>query len=249
MASRKEIDHYKRKIKEIAGRSTIIPGIHNYCDRWCERCVFVSRCNVGITEFEMEGPELDMKNKEFWEHLSLVFQATYEMIAEGAREMGIDLSESNVEYVKPVHHESSAEKIARSYGLRLLKWLERNEELFVQKAEVFKLTNEEQMVTFKDAIEVVQWYSLFISVKIHRATLKPIDFDDEETDRYDKNGSAKIALIAISRSLEAFSFLYNHLPEQEDEILGFLADLSKIQKLMNKAFANAMEFKRPGFDD
>jgi hypothetical protein len=247
--SREKLDNYKQKIKDIASRENIIPGIHNYCDRWCERCAFVSRCTVGISEFEIDGPELDMKNKEFWEHLSMVFQATYEMIAEGAKEMGIDLSESNIEYVHPVHHESSAEKTAKNYGLRLLKWLEKNEELFVQKAEVFQMTNEEQLVTFKDAIDVVQWYSLFISVKIHRATLEPYDFDDEETDRYDKNGSAKIALIAISRSLEAFSFLFNHLPEQEDEILEFLADLSRIQKLLNKTFPKAMEFKRPGFDD
>jgi hypothetical protein len=124
--------------------------------------------------------------------------------------------------------------------LRLLKWLEKNEELFVQKAEVFLLTNEEQLVSFKDAIDVVQRYSLFISVKIHRATLDPYDFDDEELDRYDKNGSAKIALIAISRSMEAFSFLYNYLPEREDEILEFLADLSRVQTMLKKAFPNAM---------
>jgi hypothetical protein len=109
MASRKEIDHYKRKIKEIASRSTIIPGIHNYCDRWCERCTFVSRCTVGISEFEIDGPERDMKNKEFWEHLSMVFQATYEMIAEGAKEMGIDISDSPVKIVEPVHHKTPAE--------------------------------------------------------------------------------------------------------------------------------------------
>lgn len=249
MTSRKELDQYKRKIKDIAGRSTIIPGIHNYCDRWCERCAFVSRCSVGISEFEMDGPELDMKNQAFWEHLSIVFQATYEMIAEGAQEMGIEPDANNIEYIKPVHHESCAEKIAKSYGLRLLKWLETNEDLFVKKAEVFKMKNEEQLVTFQDAMDVIHWYSLFIAVKIHRATLESYDFDDEETDRNDKNGSAKIALIAISRSLEAFAFLYNHLHELEDEVLGFLADLSKIQRLMKKHFPEAMNFKRPGFDE
>ena len=190
-----------------------------------------------------------MKNKEFWEHLSMIYQATFEMIAEGAQEMGIDLSQSNFDYVKPVHRESSAEKTAKNYGFCLLKWLKRNDELFSQKTEIIKMTNEAQVVTFQDAIDVIHWYSLFIAVKIHRATLKPHDFDDEETDRYDKNGSAKIAMIAISRSLEAFAFLYNHLPELEDEVLEFLADLSKIQRLMNHKFPDAMNFKRPGFDE
>jgi drug/metabolite transporter superfamily protein YnfA len=179
----------------------------------------------------------------------MVFQATWEMIAEGAQEMGIDLDESNFEYVKPVHHKTEAEKLAEKYGLRLIKWLEKNEALFKQKAETFLLINENQLVTFQDAIDVIRWYSLFIAVKIHRAHLTPYDFDDKETDRYDKNGSAKIALIGINRSLEAFSFLYNHMHEQEDEILGYLADLSHIQKFMLKAFPKAMEFKRPGFDD
>ena len=99
------------------------------------------------------------------------------------------------------------------------------------------------------AADVIGWYSLFITVKIHRATLESYDFDDEEPDRYDKNGLAKIALIAVSRSREAFAFIYNQLHIQEDEILKFLADLSRIQKLLNKAFLEAMNFKRPGFDD
>ena len=35
MESRKEI--YKRKLKELAGSDRFVPGIYNYCDRWCER--------------------------------------------------------------------------------------------------------------------------------------------------------------------------------------------------------------------
>jgi drug/metabolite transporter superfamily protein YnfA len=249
MASREEIENYKEKIKEIAGRENIIPGIHTYCDRWCERCAFVSRCTLGLSELEMDGPDLDMKNKEFWEHLSIVFQATWEMIAEGARELGLDLEADKTEYVKPVHHKSAAGKMAEKYGLRLLPWLRTNQALFEQKAEALLLTNEQQLVSFEDAIQVVRWYSLFIAVKIHRATLPSLDIDDEAADRYDRNGSAKIALIGVSRSLAAFSFLYNQMTEQEDEILGFLADLSRIQRQLKRAFPNAMNFKRPGFDD
>ena len=249
MTKRDKVEHFKKKIKEIAGRPDIIPGIHSYCDRWCEHCAFVSRCTVGISEFEMDGPERDLQNKEFWEHMSVIFQATYEMIAEDAREMGIDLSEISTEYEKPVHHATTAEKLAKEYGFRLLDWLKVNDELFNQKSENFALINDQQVVTFKDALDVVSWYSLFITVKIHRATLTPYSFDDEETDNHDKNGSAKIAMIAVSRSLEAFAFLYNHLPEMEDDILKFLADLSRIQRLLKKKFPKAMSFKRPGFDD
>jgi hypothetical protein len=249
MSKKEEIERYKKKIKEITSSKNIIPGIHNYCDRWCERCAYVSRCSVGIAEFETDGPEHDLHNKEFWEQLSMIFQATMEMITDKARELGIDLSEASTKYEKPEHHETEAEKLAKEYGFRLHNWLKSNRDLFAGKADNFALIGKQHMVSFSDAVDVVSWYSLFISVKIHRATLTPYSFDEEETDNYDKNGSAKIALIAVSRSLEAFSFLYNNFPEKEDDILRFLADLARIQKLLQKAFPDAMKFRRPGFDE
>ncbi|MCB0550950.1 MAG: hypothetical protein KDD19_25495 [Phaeodactylibacter sp.] len=30
-----------------------IPGIYNYCDRWCERCSFTSRCLLYAQEQEL----------------------------------------------------------------------------------------------------------------------------------------------------------------------------------------------------
>lgn len=249
MPDKDDIEKYKNKLKEIAGRDNIIPGIFNYCDRWCERCSFVSQCTLGISEFEMAGHERDMQNKEFWEHLSLVFQATSDMITEAATEFGIDISTATTEYAEPVHHTFEAEKLAKEYGMQLLNWLKANHEMLDQKATIISLINEKQLISFRDAVEVIRWYSLFISVKIHRATLASHAFDDEETDTNDRTGSAKIAMIAVSRSLEAFSFLYNHLPEQEDEILKFLSELSHINKLLLKIFPGAINFKRPGFDD
>jgi hypothetical protein len=31
-----------------------IPGVYNYCDRWCERCPFTGRCRVFADEAEHE---------------------------------------------------------------------------------------------------------------------------------------------------------------------------------------------------
>jgi hypothetical protein len=75
---------------------------------------------------------------------------------------------------------------------------------------------------------------------------------DEEEDEYDlmsdNLGSAKIAIIAINRSMDALSAMYSLMPEDEDEYLGFLSHLSKIKKLMLETFPDVMSFKRPGFD-
>ncbi len=87
----------------------------------------------------------------------------------------------------------------------------------------------------------------FIGVKTNRAT-STTKLDDE-TDIYDSHGSTKIALIAINRSIEALSFLYEQIKEKEDDILDFLVSLSRIKKQLEKQFPKAWEFIRPGFDD
>ncbi len=50
-----------------------ISGIHNYCDRWCERCAFTSRCEVYRTLEEKDALDLDKDNEKFWETLSQNF--------------------------------------------------------------------------------------------------------------------------------------------------------------------------------
>src|SRR5438128_7391496 len=50
----------------LAGDSEFISGIYNYCDRWCERCQFTSRCFLYATEqadSDLDDPEVrDIRN-------------------------------------------------------------------------------------------------------------------------------------------------------------------------------------------
>ncbi|HSO88229.1 MAG TPA: hypothetical protein VLQ91_16875, partial [Draconibacterium sp.] len=73
--------------------------------------------------------------------------------------------------------------------------------------------------------------------------------EDEYDLMSDNLGSAKIALIAIDRSVAALSAMYSAMPENEDDYLKFLSQLSQIKKMMLETFPGAMGFKRPGFDD
>lgn len=44
-----------------------IPGIYNYCDRWCERCQFTSRClshSIGEDQ-NKKLEEIDQENERF----------------------------------------------------------------------------------------------------------------------------------------------------------------------------------------
>src|SRR5258708_37804689 len=97
-SSRRQI--MRRNLTELAGNPDLISGIYNYCDRWCERCPFTSRCLVYATEKEDEdeSPESrDITNEAFWQKLGSIFQEAREMIASWAEEAGVDLTEIDLE--------------------------------------------------------------------------------------------------------------------------------------------------------
>ena len=74
----------------------------------------------------------------------------------------------------------------------------------------------------------------------------------EENSRHfirDSNGSAKVALIAVDRSLLAWQKLLQYLPHAEDEIISLLALLQKIRDIGEETFPMARKFKRKGLDD
>lgn len=83
----------KERIEELAKDPRFIPGVYNYCDRWCERCAFTSRCmTYALSEETFDSPaSRDIRNKAFWDKLSGIFEATRKMMAEKAKELGIDL--------------------------------------------------------------------------------------------------------------------------------------------------------------
>jgi hypothetical protein len=88
--NQEEID----RIFRLANGPHIIQGIHNYCDRWCERCPLNEYCSLYATENERDGAagNKNADNEEFWQQLSENFEMMKEMLHEGAEKWGIDLS-------------------------------------------------------------------------------------------------------------------------------------------------------------
>lgn len=69
-----------------------ISGIHNFCDRWCERCTFTARCRVAEMEAETTDEERDINNEAFWRRLAANFAEAKQMLQEVTEEHGIDLN-------------------------------------------------------------------------------------------------------------------------------------------------------------
>jgi hypothetical protein len=112
-----------------------------------------------------------------------------------------------------------------------------------------------------DACSVIRWYQLFIHVKLCRALSWTVrhpaeeEFIEEHEDEEgtattkDSDGSAKIAIIAIERSISAWSVVRQHLPEKSKRIMNLMALLARTRSLADQTFSRAREFHRPGFDD
>ena len=83
----------KEDLKRLAENPEFIQSIYNYCDRWCERCPFTSRClNFAMDSEEFGDQEAhDINNEAFWQRLTETFQMTLELLHEAAEEEGIDL--------------------------------------------------------------------------------------------------------------------------------------------------------------
>ena len=89
----------KKKIKKVVDVG-FIPGIYNYCDRWCEKCEQQLRCmsfvmgkkieEKGGFNFEREGHRED---ESIWARLKEVFESTYEVLHELAEERGLDVED------------------------------------------------------------------------------------------------------------------------------------------------------------
>jgi hypothetical protein len=77
---------------ELADDPRFISGIYNYCDNWCERCAFASRCLSYAqqqADFDEDDPESrDLGLPEVLEKLKETFQTAKELALMGAAKWG-----------------------------------------------------------------------------------------------------------------------------------------------------------------
>jgi hypothetical protein len=245
-----------------------ISGIYNYCDRWCERCTFTSRCAVYACEQDLSPEESDISNRAFWDKISNTFADAMVMLQKAAAEHGIDLNDVDTEEMKAYATKKEKDredarqhpliKYCTKYMMEARALLKNNEALKE------KGTNDIQLIkiglkdiedtqklfsSLNDNLEIIQWYLFQINVKFMRAFSS---FEEDEDDVFtndDSNGSAKVALIATDRCLIAWQNIIQIIPEMQDEVIPMLSLLQKIRRIGETIFPNAMAFIRPGLDE
>jgi len=253
-------------------KKKFIDGIYNYCDRWCERCGFTTHCrNFEITG-KLSSEQLDINNAAFWDLIGTNFKQAIELLYEEAKKHGIDLNnamtaeegtayEEKQSFLKSAVEDNQLSKLGKQYLKKAMAFTDKSEGLVDKTRELIDhlhlgITTEEDVVHtvagIGDYFEIIQWYLFFINAKLNRALhgkLEGEEWQGENGYQKDSDGSAKIALVAIDRSMGAWKGLYSSLPSSEDTALECLSLLSQLKQKVLVEFPKAMEFKRPGFDD
>jgi len=244
-----------------------ISGIYNYCDQWCERCQFTSRClNCTLVEEQFgDLQEKDELNDVFWRRFAEMLQNTLTMVKEMAKERGLDID--SIDFEKGYDNEDSiienplADLISHTsenYSKTVNDWFYSNEQILLEKEDEInriRLISSQnnpvkEAANISDAIEIIRWYQYQIHIKLKRANEsisdESIDYGDFQKD---SDGSAKVALIGIDRSISAWDILLPHFSDQGRQIIDLITLLENIKNRVEIQFPNARDFIRPGFDE
>ncbi len=231
----------------------LVSGIYNYCDGRCPRCPFTERCLTYLDNQETPGAATSSpKNGSPAERVSATLRRTLRMLAEIGRRKGIDLAAfsenedaqaAKIEAAFKRHYDDPI--VVRSREYAHLSWR-------IAKAlgPLVVARGNPQVV---DSVETIEWFSTFISSKVYRAVAGRAECWNSSHDhdvQPDHDGSAKIALIGIAESRDAWRVLMEHGKATADGVPAQAVQmLDALDADVRERFPGATAFIRPGFDE
>jgi|JI7StandDraft_1071085.scaffolds.fasta_scaffold03288_7 hypothetical protein len=221
----------------------------------------------------------DPDSPEFWEHLKNNFQDTLEMLQglmeqleeKSAQLRGDDDDDAkkdddlfedfdqNDDDERPPQPFSMPDRVKwpDHYGDEVHDFFQKNEDFFGQQEEKFDSqirmglpVDVESLGFLHEALQTIRWFQHLIGAKIHRS-LSQIHFDKNFAieQQSDGNGSAKIAMIGLQKSADAWKFVEGFFPEKQLEVQQILRVLAETKQQLEKNYPDWDKFHRPGFDD
>ena len=213
-----------------------ILGIYNYCDRWCGCCRFTSRCRVFADGAEHEAsssPELKALSEAPLHASDL--RPPGRWLAEILSEMNL---EEPVELVEPPPMPSDFLRVcalSSAYCDHAWATLESHERT--------------EPETNDDPCSVVQWFAPLIASKTRRALSGLNEFDGCRDFPPDHEGSAKVALLGIDRSMLAWAAARDAGRVSADDASRFIGELHRLCTELEELIPRARGFIRPAFDE
>ena len=229
-----------------------ITSIHNYCDRWCERCEFTDRCRVFAMEAELAVDDAVLGSEQFVKNIANVLGDAKKMLTDKAAEFGIDLDAADTEEYAEAR-KLKREKVKSDGIARLAEKYALDLQPILTERKDWLLTSPIDDEMIEDVLAVIYWYQFFIAAKIQRGLDGILNEDCDEDPgqlqdpQSDANGSIKVALISIERSILAWTYLLDS--SNAAVIRPLIEQLETIKQMTESRFPHARDFIRPGFDE
>jgi hypothetical protein len=222
----------------IAKDPTIIPGVHHHCDEWCDYCRVTNRClafrctaehrrRQGLADEEPTFRSLDDAvafTRAVAEAEGTTTPELDALVAEGAERAGLctadPLAGTALDYARQV-----------AVGFAPVADL-------VARAPVRR--------SGPDPVEVVLWYHVRIYLRLVRALVAREGRGPGGNRREDANGSAKLVLIAIQKSLAAIERM--QAQEPADDFAHLTSTLFTLERGIEERFPDARTYVRVGLD-
>lgn len=208
-------------------RDGFIIGIHDYCDRWCERCAFTHRCRQFADERQLE----------------------FQMESPSAIPVLAAVSPAGPLTMPGVHDLHDDERVADPRFDADARALQVRVHLVTTRLRDWSLAatpGGDPHVC--DALDVLNYYWIVASAKLYRALSHAIRAPGSGHPG-DAAGSAKVVLLSLQRLEEAWLRLAERGCVGIADAEPVLRDLAAARAHVERRFPAAIRFVRPGFDE
>jgi len=217
-----------------------IDFISAYCDRWCERCTFTSRCSlfavqaaIAMTGDTEEGLELAVGRPESEEEPAVPGRfAEFESDAPSEKEIDELMRE----------HRQQRDRVDDAPVMVLARSVSKNAYIWLKGHGDATLADP----VLAEALAIAAWDAGLIVAKLHRALMASDDDGDDDIDnriQRDSDGTAKVALISIERSAHAWLTIAEATGEDTPAVIA--AALADLRLEVEAVFPKAWQFIRP----
>ena len=93
-----------------------IEGIFNYCDRWCERCSFTSRCAIFDEDSRSFNKDIDEKNRAFRKRLGENIHKATDLLRKAARDAGLNVAATEAHIAEILRRDAKTEMEVRKHA-------------------------------------------------------------------------------------------------------------------------------------
>jgi len=249
-----------------------ISGIHNYCDRWCERCEFAIKCLVYDESEKIKRRHIargeDPQSVESALHdVSRSFAKVHRMLARFAKREGLNLED----LARPDQAEPSGGRrrqfdddkplieAADAFMDGCRKLLDQMRPVFDESADsvsrrasFMDVDGETDVLgRVRESFDVLCWDHMLVAVKTRRA-LSSLGESDVEQDadlraahRFDSAGSAAVVLRSLRRSQAALQVIYDWDDSLRDSVIGLLVTAERLIRGLEARIPDSKTFKWP----